>query len=110
MTHPEINPDADILDRLESEPLSIHLAGAAAEEIRRLRAAMEWQPIETAPRDGSSVLCYHPFNDADGRICILRWDLSPSAQVPAWRTDVHSFVKFEPTRWMPLPQLPKDTP
>lgn len=37
---PKINSDADILDRLESEPLTIHLAGDAAEEIRRLRAAV----------------------------------------------------------------------
>lgn len=39
--HPKINPDADIVARLESEPLTIHLAGEAAEEIRRLRAAMK---------------------------------------------------------------------
>lgn len=66
----------------------------------------EWQPIETAPRDGQSVLCYVDLDNMY-RIITLRWDVPSDGNEAKWRTDVHSFVDFEPTHWMPLPEPPK---
>ncbi len=57
----------------------------------------EWQPIETAPKDGTHILVYRPeySNDVIGidfwrRKC---WWLSSSDS--------------QPTHWMPLPEPPK---
>lgn len=65
----------------------------------------EWRNISTAPKDGTSVLCYDPLSrrndpDAVGRICTMRWDGK------VWRVDIHSFVSFDPTHWQPLPEPP----
>ena len=62
---------------------------------------MEWQPIETAPRNGTDILAYERIADTD-RILTMRYDEVAQAFV----TNVHSFVAFEPTHWMPLPAPP----
>ena len=80
---------------------------------------MEWQPIETAPRDETEVLVMYMHIDtqivhngfyaseADG------WE----PQDVGWWTYLHSEVSriklddwMTPTHWMPLPAPPKDTP
>ena len=66
---------------------------------------MKWQPIETAPKDGTHVLVckesyYYP-ETASYRT------YHPNAQGKAtWRTNSMG-VKITPTHWMPLPPLPK---
>ena len=54
-----------------------------------------WQPIETAPKDGSSILLATP----KGRIADGFW--SPVYGVWSW-----PYVMVEPTHWMPLPGRP----
>jgi hypothetical protein len=54
---------------------------------------MTWQPIETAPKDGTEVLLYHPDL---GMACWPWW----GRQGP-WH---------EVTHWMPLPPPPDVTP
>lgn len=71
----------------------------------------EWQDISTAPKDGSSVLCFIPLGGASGRIghrvLVLRWDTDDGDDGDAeWLTDVFPFLPFEPTHWMPLPAKP----
>jgi hypothetical protein len=70
-----------------------------------LRAVREWQPIETAPKDGTKFLgAYSGVNDV---------------YAAYWFADVDSiyggyFVKdgtiqvVKPTHWMPLPQPPQE--
>lgn len=136
--HPKIDPDADILDRLESKPLTIHLAGAAAEEIRRLRAAMEWQPIATAPKDGTWVRLWRgqcklgkwnpeiigrwfDFEEPNhfGVSAAWAWPDSPydafhTNGIAEANRDIERGDCFEDaksfTHWKPLPEAPKDTP
>jgi len=62
---------------------------------------MDWQPIETAPRDGTDILAYQQVAERD-RILTMRFDRTAETFV----TNVHSFVAFEPTHWMPLPLPP----
>lgn len=79
------------------------------ELLERAAAAVPcWQPIETAPRDGTSVL---GFGRMDGEIS---GDMGPpSATVMQCRygewtvthTDAYSVQVF-PTHWMPLPPPP----
>ena len=54
-----------------------------------------WQPIETAPKDGSSILLATP----KGRIADGFWALTYG--VWSW-----PYVMVEPTHWMPLPAPP----
>ena len=56
----------------------------------------EWQPIETAPKDGSFILLATP----KGRIADGFWSLVYG--VWSW-----PYVMVEPTHWMPLPTPPK---
>jgi hypothetical protein len=76
----------------------------------------EWQDISTAPKDGSSVLCYIPLQTMSkpngSRVLVLRWDDGEYTKMgPQWLTDVYAFVPFSPTHWMPLPAPPtKETP
>jgi len=62
---------------------------------RRKRRMMLWQPIETAPKDGSFILLATP----KGRIADGFW--SPVYGVWSW-----PYVMVEPTHWMPLPERP----
>jgi phage gpG-like protein len=69
---------------------------------------MTWQPISTAPRDGTPVLCYgRPTGEICGEyaddmamVCTYgygRWHLEGA--------DTYS-VTMEARHWMPLPQPP----
>lgn len=65
-----------------------------------------WKPIETAPKDGSSILCFVPLDTMgvpfNHRVLALRYE----ARKSKWLTDVYAFVPFEPTHWRPLPSPP----
>jgi hypothetical protein len=78
----------------------------------------DWQPIETAPRDGSRVLCWGPSWDWPG---FLRWfDAHPRSGLPSWEdaseydqsyyynvfTDLPGSGKDTPTHWFPIPAPP----
>ena len=60
----------------------------------------EWQPIETAPRDGSDVLIWCDT----GKICIAHFDYATFA----WWSDLSTRECPDPTHWMPLPAPPAE--
>lgn len=62
----------------------------------------EWQPIETAPRDGSKVLAYDP-GWCGGTMAIARW------WDGEFRTGNLPGEEMYPTHWMPLPPPPDGT-
>jgi hypothetical protein len=59
---------------------------------------MNWQPIETAPRDGTPVDLWHK---AGFRNCEQWWDNTDKIWVPDIRPD------NEYSHWMPLPPPPQ---
>ena len=66
----------------------------------------EWQPIETAPKDGTACLVTY-----DGIVVPARWRLSRiSKNLFGWHLDNWSDLDIEfamnPTHWMPLPEPP----
>lgn len=67
-------------------------------------AQQKWQPIETAPMDGTHVLTWN------GRwIAVSYWSAKDFYNAPAWhdtRSDVNHID--HPTHWMPLPAAPND--
>lgn len=74
---------------------------------------MSWQPIETAPRDGKTVLV------SDGEyVVVARWNTEPNV----WERDVDAcwtvhepedyfyawhLVDDPPTHWQPIPTPPE---
>lgn len=76
----------------------------------------EWYPIETAPKDGTTVMGFDPkypmFCDAAR---IVQWtttgtsieDEEEEGRAQGWTGPRDGFVgDFEPTHWMPLPDPP----
>jgi len=65
---------------------------------------MEWQPIETAPRDGTPVLIWL---DDEGFCVKGIWRRPPGCDEFMWwipEMDAGGF--HEPSHWMPLPAPP----
>jgi len=67
---------------------------------------MDWQPIETAPKDGKRFLIWSAIDGME----IGYWSTSLWVKKGgAWiiyeaRSDT---IELEPTHWMPLPEPPK---
>jgi hypothetical protein len=67
----------------------------------------QWQPIETAPKDGTEILAYekYDYRISNGeiipfeRIKIVQWD-----EVMQWGFN----EEINPSHWMPLPKPPKN--
>ena len=60
---------------------------------------MEWQPIETAPMDGTDILL--GFARHDRPPVVAGW-------FDCWAEyDCQNIVKGTPTHWMPLPPAPE---
>lgn len=66
----------------------------------------EWQPIETAPKDGTFVLCCDlitPFRNQPPIMFVGRWDPEHHGWCDKpWHQD-----RFTPTHWQPLPEPPR---
>ena len=70
----------------------------------------EWQPIETAPRDGKDILAVR----GQWQPCIVRWmtikgESKWTPDPEGFCADEHFFAhwettRYEPTHWMPLPR------
>lgn len=62
----------------------------------------EWRPIETAPKDETTILVYRPGAD-DNYILKIGTD-NWGYWCNSW---AHSARHTQPTHWMPLPEPPK---
>lgn len=64
-----------------------------------------WQPIETAPKDGTWVLAYRPGIVEHARCQVLKWD----DYEENWAIPGMAAVSREtpPTHWQPLPSAPR---
>ena len=60
---------------------------------------MEWQPIETAPMDGTRVLVFRMCWQESAAVCWFNRDTDE------W-IPVGGVMFCEPTHWMPLPPAP----
>ena len=61
-----------------------------------------WQPIETAPRDGSWVLGHSSENAHEDVVYVMEW-----FERDGWLKVYHD-CSAHPTHWQPLPAPPKD--
>lgn len=74
-----------------------------------------WQPVETAPRDGTEILLYVPggrFHPEYVRSALWLSDDSSSLG-EWWHVNDNKFYHFlrgpDPTHWMPLPTPPNES-
>lgn len=80
---------------------------------------MNWQPIETAPKDGTKILVYEPASEyTEGGVSLVSWD-SWRISYPGCRTqwdwclpgshqdEQGGCETVYPTHWMPLPEPPE---
>lgn len=85
-------------------------------ELTALRAENEWQPIETAPRDETRIICYGKLYHPRGW---SGWHPDLDKEHPeayGWEVRMAYFMGgnwqlghacgFAPTHWMPLPKAP----
>ena len=91
---------------------------------------MTWQPIETAPRDGTDIQAVIPehgtdnviawqvsaFLNGDGDAC-GGWTFTTDQEPPAcwtdgicWQVNEDENASVQPTHWKPLPPLPEPQP
>ena len=64
---------------------------------------MEWQPIETAPKDGSRILAV----SADAAFGVVVWSsILGGTWVLACSDGQALNYYLDPTHWMPLPEPP----
>ena len=71
------------------------LAEAGAQSIKSSR----WQPISTAPKDGTEILAYADNKGQKGERMVLYWDRG------FWLWG--AIAIHDPTHWMPLPEPPE---
>jgi len=73
----------------------------------------EWQPIETAPRDGTDIILYEPATVSfPGELKTGKWWNAwyGDETKPGWiisNCDEEYGWYIEATHWMPLPKPPK---
>jgi hypothetical protein len=126
--YPE-DADKDLLLGLKTTDAA--LAQYAASQPEK-EPASEWRPIETAPKDGTRILCYFPDTSGDPELACMasisvaawqehspqiRWE-PVDAVNEIWKRswDTPAFFEAEdgirtmPTHWMPLPAPPASQP
>jgi len=68
---------------------------------------MEWQPIETAPKDGDDILVL--WSDPGAGCLVVSWEDKPRQPGWNWATlDGLSYHADAFSHWMPLPDPPTD--
>lgn len=58
---------------------------------------MEWQPIETAPKDGTDILVFHPVS-AEQFVVYFK--------LGYWYVSSNTRLSKAPSHWMSLPEPP----
>lgn len=89
---------------------------------------MEWQTIESAPKDGTKVLLWTDSHLDDWYACMVAdeggeggmehfacaqigyWEGAADAPLRSEPAQWHKELVGEPTHWMPLPDPPKEEP
>jgi len=62
----------------------------------------QWQPIATAPKDGTRIFAYEPgLPEEDDNYWVLFWDHDK------WTDPYEEYETYHPTHWQPLPEGPK---
>lgn len=80
-----------------------------AERITAMQPTPQWQPIETAPKDGSWILLYEcegVYDTPDFTHWIASWRWTEDSC--GWLDQDENIVVSNPSHWMPLPVAPQE--
>ena len=109
--HPEHNGRKCLQALRIGKPGEDHFCLCALATPRKLTREQDgWQPIESAPKDGTQVLGFCEYAAEDRKIWIALWiddDAEPDGGF--WRDASHQdsmTSDAEPTHWHPLPAPP----
>ena len=97
----------------------------ARAQVEALRNASQWQPIETAPKDGRKIIVRYLNRNGLNRTVFASWltdeeaaesDADGVGLEGGWYERIDNWSDFtqvaihegEPTHWMPLPAAPAD--
>ena len=69
------------------------------------RLSRGWQPMETAPKDGTVVLCWDEFKECDLMWYGIIQQWNEPKDILGWMY-VATNTECHPTHWMPLPKPP----
>jgi len=64
----------------------------------------DWQPIDTAPKDGTLIIAWR--DEWDGPISLM-WQMDYRAGREMWCFGGYSFDDDQPTYWIPIPTYPQ---
>lgn len=67
-----------------------------------INKSFDWQPIETAPKDGTEILLFSPNGIIQGFFNGQRW------KQDIFYENSDDYFIFSPSHWMPLPDSPED--
>lgn len=95
---PLIGPLADLPDHVKQVVEAYGRACAREAIVAALRAAPEWQPMDSAPRDGTVVLVAIDGSDIP-QPCRFRERVGWVIALDEWRIPAHD----GPLGWIPLP-------
>jgi hypothetical protein len=108
----------ELAQRIATDNINGH-GNAVSSIADRLEALNQWQPIESAPKDGTEILVVGGTFDYDGSyynesnrpvftgISMARWkDLREAFVAPNGNGHDEEFYYY-PTLWMPLPSPPE---
>ena len=99
----------NLFDAVQAEAMLMHVAAPLIDRITELEAQLAdaqkdaWQPIGTAPKDGTEVLLK---TSRTGRIANGLWN-AVNSEHGFW---VWAYIQAEPNHWMPLPKPPAMQP
>jgi gamma-glutamylcyclotransferase (GGCT)/AIG2-like uncharacterized protein YtfP len=79
------------------------LASEAQDEIDALKAAQTWQPIESAPKDGTRIIIF----GSERHNKVLAHGVVSQSYFSGGLWQAGGFTVFEPTHWVPLPPAPE---
>ncbi len=68
----------------------------------------EWQPIETAPKDGRVILVYRHSEDSrytTSEVYQAKWGIAGGDKEGSWLVGPHQ--NHKPTHWQPMMALPQ---
>ena len=95
----------DDIDDVNCNNPDIVLAQALADQFEAGRAAgPEWQPIETAPRDGTYILA-SPYWIGNPRADVVNWHKAQRSE--GWLNIREGYIPGKPTHWLPIPEPPE---
>ncbi len=100
-----------LFSHIESQLESLKEIEKLRAEVQELRAKSEWQPIETAPKDGTSIMIY--TDNCEYGFGLVE-TISHSACAFYSKTkgyfisDAWNDINYKsPTHWRPLPEAPE---